>query len=294
MPGKPSLKSRFGFRLGAILLLTGIGGLSALALPEVALAQDGAAAADGAAPATATPPKEGKNPVWWFIETSGLIGAFIFALSIYFIATVTRLFKELRMQVAMPPEIVSEARALIEKRNFKGVYALVKEDNSHFSQVLRAGLTELPNGLSEAREAMDMVSDVLHTEDDKKISMLAVLGTLGPMIGLLGTLKGMIASFAVIALNDTQLKASQVAEGISEALLLTLEGVALSVPAIYFFAVFRNRVSSITANVLLTADELIRSLAAAAKGRSSSTATSTAGTGGQATTIVNPATPLDK
>ncbi len=77
---------------------------------------------------------------------------------------------------------------------------------------------------------------------EKKISMLAVLGTLGPMIGLLGTLKGMIASFSVIAMSDTQLKASQVAGGISEALLLTFEGVALSVPAIYFFALFRNRV----------------------------------------------------
>lgn len=294
MPGTPLTESRAVSRLAAALLFAGVVTLSVLAIPEWSLAQEGAAA-DPAANAPATPAKEGQNPVWWFIKTSGLIGAFIFALSIYFIATVARLFKELRMQVAMPPEIVAEARSLIEKRNFKGVYALVKEDNSHFSQVLRAGLTELPNGLSEAREAMEMVSDVLHTEDDKKISMLAVLGTLGPMIGLLGTLKGMIASFAVIALNDTQLKASQVAEGISEALLLTLEGVALSVPAIYFFAVFRNRVSSITANVLLTADELIRSLAAAAKGRSATPASTAPGAAvGQATTIVNPATPHDR
>jgi biopolymer transport protein ExbB len=234
------------------------------ALPAAFAQEEAAAPATPAAPA---PAEGGQNSIIWFLKTSGPIGAFIFLLSIYFIATVARLFKELRIQVAMPPHIVNEARALIEKRNFKGVYALVKEDDSHFSQVLRAGLTELPSGLPEAREAMEMVSDVLHTEDDKKISMLAVLGTLGPMIGLLGTLVGMIKSFAVIAMNDTQLKASQVAEGISEALLLTLEGVALSVPAIYFFAVFRNRVSSINANVLLTADELIRQLAAAAKGR---------------------------
>lgn len=222
------------------------------------------------APAEAAPaaaPTE-QSFISWLLEASGIIGAFIFLLSIYFIATVARLFKELRLEVAMPPNIVSEARALIEKRNFKGVYALVKEDNSHFSQVLRAGLTELPSGLPEAREAMEMVSDVIRTEDEKKISMLAVLGTLGPMIGLLGTLMGMIESFGVIARSDVQLKSSEVAKGISKALVLTFEGVGLSVPAIYFFAVFRNRVSTISANVLLTADELIRSLAAAAKGRS--------------------------
>src|SRR5215475_12135317 len=105
---------------------------------------------------------------------------------------------------------------------------------------------------------MEMISDVLHTEDDKKISMLAVLGSLGPMIGLLGTLKGMIASFSAIAMSDTQLKASQVAGGISEALVLTFEGVGLAVPAIFFFALFRNRVSSISTATMLAADEFIR------------------------------------
>ncbi len=71
----------------------------------------------------------------------------------------------------------------------------------------------------------------------------------------------MIASFSVIALSDTQLKASEVAGGISEALLLTFEGVALSVPAIYFFAVFRNRVTSISVNTKVQADEFLRHFA---------------------------------
>jgi biopolymer transport protein ExbB len=71
---------------------------------------------------------------------------------------------------------------------------------------------------------------------ERKISMIAVLGTLGSMFGLLGTLKGMISSFSVIAMSDTQLRPSEVAGGISEALLLTFEGVMLSVPAIFLFA----------------------------------------------------------
>ena len=95
--------------------------------------------------------------------------------------------------------------------------------------------------------------------------MLAVLGTLGPMIGLLGTLMGMINSFSVIARSDTQLKASEVAEGISEALLLTFEGVGLSVPSIYFFALFRNRVSYITVSTTLQADHLLRTFHHATK-----------------------------
>ncbi len=191
----------------------------------------------------------------------------ILILSIYFVSTVGRLFIEMRPQVASPPEIVDEVEDMLQKRQFKEIYGVVKDDTSYFSRVVSTGIAELPNGLAEAREAMEMVGESLAAEMEKKISMLAVLGTLGPMIGLLGTLKGMIASFSVIALSDTQLKASEVAGGISEALLLTFEGVALSVPAIYFFAVFRNRVTGLSVNTKVQADEFLRHFAHAARSK---------------------------
>jgi biopolymer transport protein ExbB len=130
---------------------------------------------------------------------------------------------------------------------------------------LTTGISELASGLGEAREAMDRYIEAETVDMERKISMLAVIGTLGPMIGLVGTLKGMIASFAVIALSDQALKASEVAEGISEALLLTFEGVALSVPAIYFYAFFRNRVSKISVETSLAADGIIRRMVSQAK-----------------------------
>jgi biopolymer transport protein ExbB len=104
---------------------------------------------------------------------------------------------------------------------------------------------------------MERIAEFETVRMEKQISIMAVLGTLGPMIGLIGTLKGMISSFSVIAMSGVTLKASDVATGISEALLLTFEGVSLSVPAIYFFAVFRNRVALITMDALVEADDLI-------------------------------------
>jgi biopolymer transport protein ExbB len=94
------------------------------------------------------------------------------------------------------------------------------------------------------------------------------------MIGLIGTLKGMIASFSVIAMSGVTLKASEVASGISEALLLTFEGVSLSVPAIYFYAFFRNRVAAISAEAMLEADNLLQTFfrSTRAKGASSAPA----------------------
>jgi biopolymer transport protein ExbB len=237
-----------------------------------------AAGADGGAvsePTKAKAPPGFLDNLWWLIHTSGAIGAFIFLLSIYFIATVSRLFVELRPEVASPPQVVEGCKQLLEKRDFKTLYSQVKADKSFFSTVVTAGMAELSSGLEEARDAMERVGEALTVEMEKKISMLAVLGSLGPMIGLLGTLKGMIASFGTIAQSDTQLKASEVAGGISEALVLTFEGVALSVPAIYFFAVFRNRVSSISVGTLLEADEFVRRMAAAARGKGPAPAAST-------------------
>jgi biopolymer transport protein ExbB len=181
------------------------------------------------------------------------------------VAQVIRLFIELRQTVAMPPEEVAQAETLLQSRDYQGLYDFTSKSQSFYSRLVSVGIAELPSGLTEAREVMDRTADAETVDMERKISMLAVIGTLGPMIGLVGTLKGMISSFSAIAMGGTTLRADQVAEGISEALVLTFEGVALSVPAIFFFAVFKNRVAKISVDTLLAADELVRRLVQQAK-----------------------------
>lgn len=246
--------------------------------PKVGFAQEAegggeaapAAAAPAAAPAeggghAATPNTGFGAQLMWVIHTSGIIGLFLFILSTYFVAVVVRLFFELRQEVALPPALAGQCDDLMGKKDFMGLFNLVKADTSYFSRLLTTGINELPNGLSEARESMEGVSESVVADMEKRISILAVMGSVGPMIGLLGTLKGMIASFSVIAMSDQQIKASAVAEGISEALLLTFEGVILAVPAIFFFSFFKGKVSTISINTLLKADDYLRHFAHAAR-----------------------------
>jgi biopolymer transport protein ExbB len=75
----------------------------------------------------------------------------------------------------------------------------------------------------------------------------------------------MIASFSVIATAGAQMKASEVAAGISEALVLTFEGVALSLPAIYFYSMFKDRIAVLTVDVQNMSDEFIRKVHATVK-----------------------------
>lgn len=196
----------------------------------------------------------------WFIKSSGWIGLLILGLSIYFVSLIIRLFMEMRQEIAIPADLAARTQDLIKARDFQGAFDTVRQDDSFLGRVLTAGISELPNGLPDAREALERVGEAETVEMEKRISMLAVLGTLGPMIGLLGTLLGMINSFSEIARGTTTggIKPEAVAGGISQALLLTFEGVSLSVPAIYFFAFFRNRVSTISVNALLEADQLLR------------------------------------
>lgn len=274
MIGSPDRSKRLAWITLLLALLIGPVEMLWLSTPTV-VAQDEVVEGEDVAEKPAPKKKDEKaaaseghsqeNVVIWILRISGAIGVFIILLSFYFIATVSRLFIDLRPIVAMPPELMDDIKQKMEKRDYKGVYQTIKENDCLFSRYASSGLGELSSGLAEARDAMDKTAEVQIVEMEKKISMLAVLGSLGPMIGLLGTLKGMIASFMVIARSDAGIKANEVAEAISEALVVTFMGVALSVPAIFFFAVFKNRVAAISSNTMFAADEFVRKLAGAAK-----------------------------
>ena len=207
-----------------------------------------------------------ENMLQWAIRASGPIGACLLLLSIYFTALVIRLFMEFRVSEAVPAALVEKLEAAIRDKKFQDAYDVCKDNDSFLARLVRTGIANLPNGRAEAKEAMQQVTEEIVTTLEMKISYLAIIGTLGPMIGLVGTIWGMIMSFQEIATAaGAQPRPEKVAEGISTALFITLEGVSLSVPAIFFFAFFRNRIAQMTMEATRVADRTINSLVAAAK-----------------------------
>jgi biopolymer transport protein ExbB len=215
---------------------------------------------DGSKP----PPRE--NMLQWAFRASGWIGVILFLLSIYLVALVIRLFMEFRVSEAVPAPLVEKLEAAIRDKRFQEAYDVCKDNDSFLARLVRTGIANLPNGRTEAKEAMNAMTDEIVTGLEMRISYLATIGTLGPMIGLVGTVWGMIMSFQTIATaGGEQPRPEKVAEGISTALFITLEGITLSVPAIFFFAFFRNRISQMTMEATRVADRTINSLVAAAK-----------------------------
>jgi biopolymer transport protein ExbB len=236
--------------------------------PAAAKDDGGEAAKSAAAPAAAggaTPPAR-ENMLQWAMRASGPIGGFLLLLSIYFTALVIRLFMEYRVTEAVPAVLVDKLETAIRDKKFQDAYDVCKDNDSYLARLVRTGIANLPNGRAEAKESMEAASEEIITTMEMKISYLAIIGTLGPMIGLVGTIWGMILSFQEIATAaGAQPRPEKVAEGISTALFITLEGVSLSVPAIFFFAFFRNRIAQMTMEATRVADRTINSLVAAAK-----------------------------
>ncbi|MFI5454386.1 MAG: MotA/TolQ/ExbB proton channel family protein [Isosphaerales bacterium] len=233
---------------------------------DVAAPAEPAKSAAAPAPAAGTTPPESMNMLQWAWKASGWIGLFLLALSIYFVALVIRLSMEFRVSEAVPTALVERLEGAIRDKKFQDAYDACKDNDSFLARLVRTGIANLPNGRQEAKEAMQTATEEIVTTLEMKISYLAVIGTLGPMIGLVGTIQGMIMSFQEIATAaGAQPKPEKVAEGISKALFITLEGVSLSVPAIFFFAFFRNRIAQMTMEATRVADRTINSLVAAAK-----------------------------
>lgn len=197
---------------------------------------------------------------------AAIVGLVLLGISIYFVALVIRLLLEFKVSEAAPPVLIERLEALIKERKFQEAYDVCRDDSSFLARLVRTGIANLPAGRAEAKEAMNTLSEEIVVTMETKISYLATIGTLGPMIGLVGTVWGMIRSFQEIAMAaGTQPRADQVASGISTALFITLEGISISVPAIFFYAFFRNRIAIIAMEVTRIAERTIGAFWTAAK-----------------------------
>jgi biopolymer transport protein ExbB len=190
-------------------------------------------------------------------HASGWIGLLIAAMSFYLIAVVLWMAFQYRKSVAVPDNLVRDVSELLSQRRFGEAYQRLSADPSFLARVLATGVRKLPWGYTSAVRAMELANDDATMEMEHRTTYLATVGTLGPMIGLVGTVYGMILSFRVIATAGGSPQASDLARGISMALWATLEGIAISIPAIYFYAFFRNRISRLSLEVAIAAESLL-------------------------------------
>jgi biopolymer transport protein ExbB len=187
------------------------------------------------------------GPVFWVIAV----------MSFYLFALIVWMALRYRSAVALPPPLVREIESLLEHKRYSEAYHRLAAHDSLLARVLAAGVRKLPSGLPAAQRAMELANEDATMQMEHRTTYLATVGTLGPMIGLVGTVYGMIIAFRVIAMEGATPQASQLAAGISTALFATLLGIGVSIPAIFFYSLFRNRIARLSLEVAMGAEPLL-------------------------------------
>ncbi|TWU65394.1 MotA/TolQ/ExbB proton channel family protein [Crateriforma conspicua] len=199
-----------------------------------------------------------KTLLGWTYESlgPGYMGVFLL-LSVALLSLFVTNLVAARRETLCPQELVDGFEEKLNNKEFQAAYDLARTDESVLGQVLSAGLAKLSRGYNKAIEGMQEVGEEESMKLEHRLSYMALIGNLSPMIGLLGTVQGMISAFQTIAIGGSTPKPAELAGGISTALFTTLVGLAVAIPAIAAYNVLRNRVARLLLEVGVTSENLM-------------------------------------
>jgi len=235
-------------RLLAILLL--MAGAS-LMISSKAMAQSGGGSGD-------TTTVDEKPPSVFHIigQNRDFVFFTIVFLSVAGMTLIVQGFIRNRESVVLPAETTQTIRELIAQHKFKELMAFTEGDPTFISKALHPALKRAPS-FSSMKEAMETALGEQTAEEFRRIEYLNIIGNLGPLLGLLGTVLGMIDAFAMMQAKHGEAAPAQLAGGISKALTHTLLGLALAIPCLACFGILRTMVDRLTVRGALLAEELL-------------------------------------
>ena len=234
------------------------------AAPAAAPPGTPAAAAPGAA--APAPPVVSQSFLSAMLKALGWFWALVFAmLSFVMVALVMMNLLQVRRDVLLPNDFVEEFEQKLNAKDFQNAYEMARSDDSFVARVLAAGMGRLSRGYAEAVEGMQEAGEDENMALEHRLSYLALIGTLAPMLGLMGTVQGMISSFDKIATSVVSPKPSELADGIATALFTTLVGLAIAIPAMIFYSILKNRIQRLVLEIGMVSEGLMSRFAAAGK-----------------------------
>jgi biopolymer transport protein ExbB len=216
-------------------------------LPDMEMPEDTGAASPGK---TEEAPKQ--RTMLDQLIASGLIGLVIIILSMVSLGFIIEHFLTIRKSTLIPEPVVQEVEALIHQGDLAGAAEACREpaNQSLFTDLVLAGLERYQSsefGFAEYRAAVEEAGEEETARLYRKTEVLNVIGAIAPMLGLLGTVQGMIIAFNTIASTEGAAKPYQLADAISLALVTTFEGLVVAIPTMAAFSFFRSRIDSIVA-----------------------------------------------
>lgn len=195
------------------------------------------------------------------ILSGGITGALILVvlLALSFLAAylVFDQVMTLRRQEILPDGLSEAVRQALLTGNLADADAACRRKPSVLGVVLLSGLTEIDYGWREVEKATEDALAEQSARLMRRIEYLSVIGNIAPMVGLLGTVTGMIFAFQQVAATSGAAGAGDLAEGIYQALVTTVGGLIVAIPSLAAYAVSRNRVDTLIADVAYQAQHAL-------------------------------------
>jgi biopolymer transport protein ExbB len=209
---------------------------------------------------TAAPDKPAAMPkpsVWSLVmDNRDPVFYTIMALSITGMTLIIQGIIQNRASVFLPIGTIEQIREMIMQRRFKELMDFTETDPTFVSRALNPALKRAPS-FSSMKEAMETAIAEQTAEQFRNIEYLNIIGNLGPLLGLLGTVLGMIDAFSEMAAQQGQASPATLAHGVSKALVHTMLGLMLAIPCLAAFGVLRTIVDRLTVRGALIAEEML-------------------------------------
>ena len=194
---------------------------------------------------------------WEVLSSSSYIGLIIASIAFVLLTLVIYYFLTLRRGVFIPTHLLTEVAEAMKAGQAGRVMEICQTDASLLSRALAAGLNRRRDGYDDMIEAVEDVGQEESMRLHQNVGYLALIGTVSPMLGLLGTVYGMIASFRTVAEQAGYLQPGRLAGGIYTALTTTLLGLIVAIPAMGAHVYFRNRVLNLLTEAAVVVEELL-------------------------------------
>jgi biopolymer transport protein ExbB len=190
------------------------------------------------------------------INNAGIIGYLIIAMSMVAGALIIEHFASIKRDKLAPPETIDEIEELLAEGNYQEALDLCESEHNFFTQVAAAGIRKIGHPFEAIEKSIEEMEDEESVKLQQKIGWLSLIAGIGPMMGLFGTVTGMVGAFATIATAKGGVEPSEFAGDISMALMTTVLGLTVAIPTTGFYAFFKNKVTIISLEIGAIIEEM--------------------------------------
>lgn len=212
-----------------------------------------------------------KTSLWEIVVAGGVVMIPLAVLSVITIMLILAYMVTMRRGAVATARFMQTADALLRKKDYLGLLAVSNRHSEAVARIVQRTLdfvTKNPRAtLAEAREIAQAEGTRLASALTQQITYLADIGTIAPMLGLFGTVLGMIKAFTVVASDIAASRPMLLAQGVSEALVATAAGLLVGIPAMAAYSYFRGRVQARISDLEAATTQLMALLGVGMSGR---------------------------